>query len=65
MKKNSKKRVSFVTNGESWGGKQYDAFYLNYTYVLANGNNCSVKDTLVLRDRGIIIEEARPILITP
>lgn len=55
----------FVTNGESWGGKPYDAFYLDYTYTLSSGNKCSVKDTLVLRDRGIIIQEVRPTLIIP
>jgi hypothetical protein len=56
---------TFVTNGESWGGKPYDAFYLNYTYTLANGNKCSVMDTLVLRDRGIVVEETRPTVKTP
>jgi len=55
----------FVTNGESWGGKPYDAFYLDYTYTLASGNKCSVKDTLVLRDRGIIVQEERPTLLIP
>jgi hypothetical protein len=56
---------TFVTNGQSWGGKPYDALYLNYTYSLPNGNKCAVLDTLVLRDRGIRIEEARPALIIP
>lgn len=54
---------SFVTNGESWGGKPYDALYLNYNYVLSSGNVCTVNDTIVLRDRGIVIQEARPLLI--
>jgi hypothetical protein len=56
---------TFKTEGESWGGKPYDALYLNYTYTLANGNKCAVMDTLVLRDRGIIVEEARPTLKIP
>ncbi|MCX6325355.1 MAG: DUF5627 domain-containing protein [Bacteroidia bacterium] len=56
---------TFVTNGQSWGGKPYDALYLNYTYTLANGNKCSVMDTLVFRDRAIIVQEARPTVKTP
>lgn len=56
-------RGTFVTDGESWGGKLYDALYLNYTYTLENGNVCLVNDTLVLRDRGIKIQEARPSVI--
>lgn len=56
---------TFVTKGESWGGNPYDAFYLNYSYTLASGNKCSVMDTLVLRDRGIIVQEAWPTVKTP
>jgi hypothetical protein len=56
---------TYKAGGESWGGKPYDALYLNYSYTLANGNNCSVMDTLVFRDRGIIVQEARPAVITP
>jgi hypothetical protein len=56
---------TFKPEGESWGGKPYDALYLNYAYTLANGNNCTVLDTLVFRDRAIIVEEARPTLKKP
>jgi hypothetical protein len=56
---------TFVTNGQSWGGKPYDALYLNYSYTLANGNKCSVMDTLVFRDRAIVVQEARPTVKTP
>ena len=56
---------TFATNGQSWGGKPYDALYLNYSYTLANGNKCSAKDTLVFRDRAIVIQEARPTVIIP
>jgi len=56
---------TFITSGESWGGKLYDAFYLKYTYVLSSGNVCTVNDTIVLRDRGIVVQEARPAIITP
>ncbi|HUX59470.1 MAG TPA: DUF1735 domain-containing protein [Bacteroidales bacterium] len=56
---------TFKAGGESWGGKPYDAIYLNYTYTLANGNKCSVMDTLVFRDRAIIVQEARPTVVIP
>lgn len=56
---------TYVVNGGTWGGKLYDALFLNYTYTLANGNKCSVMDTLVLRDRGIIVQEAVPTIKTP
>lgn len=57
----------YVENGDSWGGTPEkptprDALYLNYTYVRNNGEVCEVSDTLVFRDRGIKIEEARPTL---
>lgn len=56
---------TFVTNGQSWGGNPYDALYLNYMYTLANGHKCNVMDTLVFRDRGIIVQQAAPTVITP
>jgi hypothetical protein len=56
---------TFATNGQSWGGNPYDALYLNYMYTLANGNKCTVMDTLVFRDRGIIFQQAAPTVITP
>jgi len=56
---------TFASNGQSWGGKPYDALYLNYSYTLANGNKCSVMDTLVFRDRGIVVQELRPTVKTP
>jgi hypothetical protein len=54
---------TYKAGGESWGGKPYDALYLDYAYTLANGNKCTVKDTLVFRDRAIIVQEARPTVI--
>lgn len=50
----------FKPEAESWGGEYYDALYLNYSYTLANNDICEVIDTLIFRDRGIVVEEARP-----
>ncbi|MEN6363266.1 MAG: DUF1735 domain-containing protein [Bacteroidales bacterium] len=55
----------YVENGDSWGGTPEkptprDAIYLNYSYTRTDGNICEVHDTLVFRDRGIKVEEARP-----
>jgi len=55
----------YVENGDTWGGTPEnptprDVLHLNYTYTRSNGNICEVSDTLVFRDRGIKLEEARP-----
>jgi hypothetical protein len=55
----------YIENGDSWGGTPEkptprDVLHLNYSYTRSNGNVCLVSDTLVFRDRGIKIEEARP-----
>jgi len=55
----------YVENGDTWGGTPEnptprDVLYLNYSYTRSNGNVCEVSDTLVFRDRGIKMEEARP-----
>lgn len=48
----------FVENGGTWGGKEHDAIFLNYTYVDAvNNETHNVKDTLVVRDRNVVFEE--------
>lgn len=57
----------YVENGDTWGGTPEnptprDVLHLNYTYTRSNGNICHVSDTLVFRDRGIKVEEARPTL---
>ncbi|MEA4937172.1 MAG: DUF1735 domain-containing protein [Paludibacter sp.] len=57
----------YVENGDTWGGTPEnptlrDVLHLNYTYTRSNGNICQVSDTLVFRDRGIKVEEARPTL---
>jgi hypothetical protein len=52
---------SFVKKGEknSWGNKDRDAIYLNYTIDMA-GKTYATKDTLVVRDRGIKMETFSP-----
>lgn len=47
----------FVSKGDknSWGGKDRDVLYLDYTVKYA-GITCATKDTLVVRDRGVKAE---------
>jgi hypothetical protein len=53
----------FVSKGEkkSWGDRDRDAIYLNYTIDLP-GIQVSATDTLVLRNRGVVMEVFNPIL---
>lgn len=53
----------FVKKGEknSWGSKDRDALYLNYTVNLQDFN-VATNDTLVLRDRGVKTEVFSPVL---
>ena len=52
----------FVKNGEkkSWGNKDRNALYLDYTVDLAGGKKYVTKDTLVVRDRGVKMETFSP-----
>lgn len=55
-------------NGDSWGvnldgtPKVRDVFRLAYEYTDADGNTCSVRDTVVFRDRQIIFENVDPVI---
>lgn len=53
----------FVKKGEknSWGSKDRDALYLDYTVNLPDFS-VATKDTLVLRDRGVKVEVFNPVL---
>lgn len=53
---------SFEKKGEknSWGNKDRDALYLDYT-VSMTGKTYATKDTLVVRDRGVSIETFTPV----
>ena len=52
---------SFVTGGDknSWGNKDRDVIYLDYTINMA-GKSYATKDTLVVRDRGVKMELFSP-----
>lgn len=48
----------FVEDAGSWGGKEHDAIFLDYSYTdAANNESHRVKDTLVVRDRNVVFEE--------
>lgn len=48
----------FVPNGDTWGGKERDVIYLDYSYTdTANNESHQVKDTLVVRNRNVVFEE--------
>lgn len=54
----------FVSKGEknSWGNKDRDALYLNYTVNIASQNmNVVTNDTLVMRDRAVSVETFTPV----
>lgn len=53
----------FIKRGEknSWGSKDRDALYLDYSVNLQDFN-VATKDTLVLRDRGVKAETFTPVL---
>lgn len=56
---------TFVPKGEknSWGNKDRDAVYLNYTLTSSAGVSYATKDTLVVRDRGVKIETFTPLYV--
>ena len=52
-------------NGDIWGGKTQDVIYLEYAYVdpnLSRNERHEVKDTMVIRDRGVVFETFVPTL---
>ncbi|MEI6945655.1 DUF5627 domain-containing protein [Paraflavisolibacter sp. H34] len=54
----------FVKKGDknSWGNKDRDALYLNYTVDLSSQNmHVSTNDTLVMRDRAVTMETFTPV----
>ncbi len=53
---------TFVKDGEkkSWGNKDRDAIYLNYSVSMTGGKTYATKDTLVIRDRGVKMETFTP-----
>ncbi|TDE12129.1 DUF5627 domain-containing protein [Dyadobacter psychrotolerans] len=53
----------FVDDADEWGNKKRDALYLNYQFT-QGANKYTATDTLVVRDRGVILELFQPV-ITP
>ncbi len=50
-------------NGDIWGGKTHDVIYLDYAYIdLTKNEKHEVKDTMVIRDRGVVFETFVPTL---
>ena len=49
----------FMTNADQWGDKPRDAIYLNYQ-VTSGANTYYATDTLVVRDRAIVLETFVP-----
>lgn len=49
----------FVANAEEFGGKKRDVIYLSYT-VSNDTHSYSAKDTLVMRDRAVVMEVYTP-----
>ncbi len=54
----------YVKDGQMWGGKTRDAFYLDFD-IEANGNIYHAADTLVFRDNTVKLEEFTPEVVTP
>jgi hypothetical protein len=53
----------FKENGDMWGGKPRDVIYLDYSYIdVPRNEKHEVKDTMVIRDRGIGFELLIPVL---
>lgn len=52
----------FVIDGDknSWGNQDRNAIYLDYKVDLGNGITVETKDTFVVRDRGVTIEQFTP-----
>jgi hypothetical protein len=50
-------------NGDMWGGKTRDVIYLDYAYTdVPRNERHEVKDTMVIRDRGVGFELFIPTL---
>ena len=53
----------FVEDGEkdSWGDQDRNALYLEYTVKKSDGTTYVTTDTLIVRDRGVVLEEFSPV----
>lgn len=53
---------NFINDGDAWGGEERDAIHLKYQFTDGT-NTYSATDTLVIRDRGIVIETFEPVVL--
>lgn len=53
----------FVSGSENWGNKKRDAIYVNYK-LTSGSNTYSATDTLVVRDRAVIMQLYQPVVFT-
>ncbi len=49
----------FLSDSDQWGNEKRDAIYLNYQFT-NSGNTYSATDTLVVRDRAVVLETYTP-----
>jgi hypothetical protein len=54
----------FVSDADEWGGEKHDAIYINYQ-LTSGANTYSATDTLAIRDRAVVMEVYKPVVITP
>ncbi|MGI6048560.1 MAG: DUF5627 domain-containing protein [Petrimonas sp.] len=52
---------TFINDGDAWGGSKRDAIHLKYQFT-DGVNTFSATDTLVIRDRGIVMEVFEPVV---
>ena len=52
----------FMTDADEWGNEKRDAIYLNYK-LTSGANTLSATDTLVIRDRAVVMETYSPVVI--
>ena len=51
----------FVDDGDEWGNKKRDAIHINYQFT-SGTNTYSATDTLVIRDRAVVMEVYKPVI---
>ncbi len=51
----------FLDDADEWGNKKRDAIHLKYQFT-SNGNTYSATDTLVVRDRAVVMEVYKPVV---
>lgn len=52
----------FVDDADSWGNKKRDAIHINYQFT-SGTNTYSAIDTLVIRDRAVVMQVYKPLVV--